>query len=238
MCLGDSSQILTFIQGGASQYSYQWNNFAGDNDTIIVSPVDNVTTYSVAVTDKCDNVATNEATIYIDMPTADYNFLFQGNNIVEFIDNSTDNVDSYLYTFSNSENVTNPNFSYTFAEYGLEEVKLLVTTDYGCQDSITKALIPPFQLWVPNSFSPNEDGKNDVLYAEGIGFISGTYKMWIYSRWGNLVKFIEDPTQGWDGGGKNGDEIGSYAYRVEVQGYGKNGFITDFVSMGTITLFR
>ena len=54
----------------------------------------------------------------------------------------------------------------------------------------------------------------------------------------DLIKIIEDPAYGWDGGGKSGDEIGSYVYRVEVQGYGKNGFITDFVSMGTITLIR
>ncbi len=238
MCLGDSAQILTFIQGGASQYTYEWNNFAGNNDTIIVSPVNDVTTYSIEVTDMCDNVVTNEAVIFIDMPTADYDFLFQGSNLVEFTDNSTENVDTYLYSFSSGDKISEADFSYTFHESGLEKVQLLVTTDYGCQDSITKVLIPPFQLWVPNSFSPNEDGKNDVLYAEGIGFIPGTFKMWIYNRWGNLIKIIEDPTHGWDGGGKSGDEIGSYVYRVEVQGYGKNGFITDFVSMGTITLIR
>ena len=62
--------------------------------------------------------------------------------------------------------------------------------------------------------------------------------MWIYNRWGNLITIIEDPAMGWDGGGKEGAEIGSYIYRVEVQGYGENGYITDFTSMGSITLIR
>jgi gliding motility-associated-like protein len=183
-------------------------------------------------------VISDEATIYVDMPTADYDFLFQGGKLVEFEDNSTQNVATYAYQFSDGTIIEEPDFMYEFHETNLETVQLLVTTDYGCQDSISKTLIPPFQLFVPNAFSPNGDGKNEIFYVDGIGFIPGTFKMWIYNRWGNLVTIIEDPSVGWDGGGKNGAEPGTYVYRIEVDGYGENGFIKPYVSMGPITLIR
>jgi gliding motility-associated-like protein len=55
-------------------------------------------------------------------------------------------------------------------------------------------------MYVPNAFSPNDDGFNDEFH----GFMPTTvgvqdYKLHIFDRWGNQVFLSEDPTQGWDG---------------------------------------
>jgi gliding motility-associated-like protein len=56
---------------------------------------------------------------------------------------------------------------------------------------------------VPNTFSPNGDGRNDVFYPMGQG-ISQIKSFRIFNRWGELVferanLFANDPTAGWDG---------------------------------------
>lgn len=52
-------------------------------------------------------------------------------------------------------------------------------------------------LFVPNVFSPNDDGENDVFMARGTNVRN--FKMVIYDRWGNAVFESEDITKGWDG---------------------------------------
>ena len=71
------------------------------------------------------------------------------------------------------------------------------------------------ELYVPNGFSPNGDGQNDVLYVRG-GGVTGMY--WaIYDRWGERVFETSDPKQGWDGTykGKNLDPA-VFVYYLKV----------------------
>jgi len=53
------------------------------------------------------------------------------------------------------------------------------------------------ELFVPNVFSPNDDGENDLFIARGTGIRN--FKMVVYDRWGNKVFESEDIMQGWDG---------------------------------------
>ncbi len=55
----------------------------------------------------------------------------------------------------------------------------------------------PLQVFVPNSFTPNNDALNDIFTAKGL-FIN-EYSMEIYSRWGELLYHTTDLEQGWDG---------------------------------------
>jgi gliding motility-associated-like protein len=71
----------------------------------------------------------------------------------------------------------------------------------------------PLQIFVPNSFTPNNDGLNDTFNAKGL-FIE-TYSMEIYSRWGELLYHTENLDEGWNGY-YNGSLIpeGTYAYKI------------------------
>ncbi|SFW70248.1 PKD domain-containing protein [Chitinophaga sancti] len=80
------------------------------------------------------------------------------------------------------------------------------TNAYNCKsvDEITiKMVCESGNTWLPNTFTPNNDGQNDIFYIRGRGI--KTIKSWrIYNRWGQLVfertNFsVEDPTSGWDG---------------------------------------
>src|SRR5690606_18844155 len=92
-----------------------------------------------------------------------------------------------------------------------------VTNDAGCsdQDSLLvsieeKDIIAPK---LPNAFSPNGDGVNDVFYVRGGPF--ETMELKIYNGWGELVFETTDPLFGWDGTHDGTPEInGVYVYSV------------------------
>ncbi len=88
-------------------------------------------------------------------------------------------------------------------------------------------------LYLPNAFTPNGDGLNDMFMANG-KFIN-TFTIKIFSKWGGLIFFSDDVDLGWDGN-INGELApqSTYAYIVET---------TDFIGnnltrSGTITLLR
>lgn len=55
----------------------------------------------------------------------------------------------------------------------------------------------PGDLWVPNIFSPNGDGQNDIVYVEGLGITALSFI--VFDRWGHIVFQTADQSQGWDG---------------------------------------
>ncbi len=79
-------------------------------------------------------------------------------------------------------------------------------------------------LFVPNAFSPNNDGLNDTFEAKGKFF--QTYRLLIFNRWGELIYESNNPDQGWDGTfNGNAMPAATYTYRVDV---------TDFLGISTL----
>ncbi|MEI6949270.1 PKD domain-containing protein [Paraflavisolibacter sp. H34] len=84
--------------------------------------------------------------------------------------------------------------------------KLEVANAYGCtnSDEVSVAVVcTGGNLFLPNTFSPNGDGRNDVFYPRGSG-ISNIRSLKVYNRWGELVferrNFnSNDASSGWDG---------------------------------------
>lgn len=114
----------------------------------------------------------------------------------------------------------NPGFTYT-QEYGANyDVVLTVENQYGCTDDTTLRVIvqPEFTFYIPNAFTPNGDGTNDVFFGTGIGIAK--YEMWIFDRWGNLIFTCTDINQTWDGTvqGKSGAlcQIDTYVWKVAI----------------------
>jgi gliding motility-associated-like protein len=89
---------------------------------------------------------------------------------------------------------------------------------------------------LPNAFSPNGDGMNDVfrvLFVEGCPNLSD-FDLWVFNRWGQLVFAGGDPTTGWDGSFKGQPaELGSYVFQLR---YTNNGQVQ--VEQGNLTLVR
>lgn len=78
---------------------------------------------------------------------------------------------------------------------------LEVNGSNGCVGKDTIHVLPKACLqgfFMPNAFTPNKDGKNDLLKPIVLGNIV-QYQFWVYNRWGQIVFYSKDPTKGWDG---------------------------------------
>jgi len=74
------------------------------------------------------------------------------------------------------------------------------TTPIGCEgsDEIRIKVYKGPEIYVPSAFTPNSDGKNDVLFAFPVGLKQFKFFQ-VYDRWGQQVFFTADPLNGWNG---------------------------------------
>lgn len=96
-----------------------------------------------------------------------------------------------------------------------------VSFNFNTSDTIVAHFVEePFNVYVPNSFTPNNDGRNDVFKAEGTAWEPGSYEIWIFNRWGEIVFHSTNPEEVWNGSYNGGeyyieDEI--FVYRLKVK---------------------
>ncbi|MBK7113654.1 MAG: gliding motility-associated C-terminal domain-containing protein [Flavobacteriales bacterium] len=135
---------------------------------------------------------------------------------IEFTDNSF-GATNWHYDFGDGTGaiVAEPTHEYT--ESGQFIIIQTVTNPAGCSDRDSllvsievKDILPPK---LPNAFSPNGDGVNDVFFVRGGPFETMHFR--VYNGWGELLFETEDPEFGWDGTHDGKPEInGVYVYSV------------------------
>lgn len=126
--------------------------------------------------------------------------------------------------------------AHRYADTGRYFVTLIAYNNGQCSDTFT---LGPFvveedpTLFVPEAFTPNEDGFNDRLIVQGSRI--DAFRMRVYSRWGELVFEAQSLQDAWDGRLKGGSAApaGVYVYRMEAES--PDGPIR---RAGTITLLR
>lgn len=109
-----------------------------------------------------------------------------------------------------------------------------VTVYTGC-DSIydTFTIVDGGCFYVPNVFSPNGDGNNDVFFPQGVTY-SNTFYMMITNRWGNVVFSTTKANEGWNGTFKDKlCDTGVYFWYIVSDINGKNVSLS-----GNVTLLR
>jgi gliding motility-associated-like protein len=106
---------------------------------------------------------------------------------------------------------------------------------------VTAQYVPvEFHLYVPNAFTPDNDGVNDAFLPLGAGFEGGSYQFSVFNRWGEVVFQSDNPEEAWAGENnqKNGLHFvpdGVYGYSVQAQGFHD---LTPTVLRGTVTIVR
>lgn len=164
------------------------------------------------------------------------NELDDNNNLATFTNEST-NENSWLWKFGEEGVSTDENPLHSFINKGDHCVTLKVNNAYNCSDSITKKLYvsPTSNYYVPNAFTPNGDGVNDVFYVRGYNI--SDFELFIFNRWGELIFVSNDINLGWNGKKHNNlqeAQIDTYVYKV---------FLTDILgkkheSTGLVSLIK
>lgn len=190
----------------ASYTNYLWQD--GSTDTSFTVTQSGMYAVTVSNALGCNAIDTIEVTVPILTPDITGNLsIFYGDNTTLSLTTPFDN-----YLWSNSQ--TTPTI--TVGTGGTYTVT--VTDQNGCAatDQVTVTLQYIEELLIPNAFSPNADGTNDIFGAKNVNNNTLTsYHLAVYNRWGNKVFETDKLSDGWNGKYKSFDaEIGVYSYYI------------------------
>ncbi len=136
---------------------------------------------------------------------------------VNLVDQSTGAV-YVTYNFGDGNSSTKRNTFHNYTDTGTFWVTQSVMNDYGCTDTITGTVIITsyYTFYIPNSFSPGNDGINDYFQPYGTGITD--YEMTIFDRWGEKLFTTTDINLPWDGF-VNGTIAaqGTYIYNIRIK---------------------
>jgi gliding motility-associated-like protein len=129
------------------------------------------------------------------------------------------------------------NPTHMFSDSGTYNVQLIAISDHHCVDTVVKqiAIYPELLVYVPNAFTPNNDGLNDVFKPIMSGIDKSTYKLYIFDRWGQEVFSTADVNEAWDGKYK-GKDLTNDTYSYLLYYYDTLG--KDYKRLGTVTIIR
>ncbi len=102
----------------------------------------------------------------------------------------------------------------------------------GCRNADSVFVDVYFPVYVPNTFTPNNDGVNDIFKAYGTN-VRG-FRMEVRNRWGELIFVSEDINHGWDGSVNNGEhyvQIDTYIWTVYYEGKERRQKMTGHVNV-------
>jgi gliding motility-associated-like protein len=224
-CVNDSgytSQVVISFSGHANPGSYLLNGQPGTNGTTLLNLCGDAMTSTSASPAIPFTVSSSVQDNYLPPDTAkcDYSTITVA---------ALRAFDSYLWSTGQSTPaipIFNPGL-YT----------LQVTDSNGCigtdSISITDSTCPQY-VYLPNAFTPNGDGKNDIFRPIFAGAAS-TFRFAVYDRWGRAVFVTSTPGEGWDGttGGRP-QPAGTYVWECIYKLYQE----PERMQRGTVMLIR
>ncbi|PSL50153.1 gliding motility-associated-like protein [Chitinophaga niastensis] len=219
---------------------YRWSPaYYVDNasQAISVAHPPDTTTFTVTVTDTlgCPKPATASVLVNVVPPV----HAFAGNDTIVMLNqpfqlNATGGI---RYTWAPPDGLNNPNISNPVTTYN-HDITYTVTayTQEGCsgKDGIFVRFIKGPDIYIPNAFSPNGDGLNDIFRPLPVGIVKMEFFR-VYDRWGKLMFSTTAYLKGWDGT-VNGQPAAVGAYVWVVQGKDINN--KTILRKGTVTLIR
>ncbi|MCB9168902.1 MAG: gliding motility-associated C-terminal domain-containing protein [Flavobacteriales bacterium] len=196
---------------------YQWQPPAGLSDPTIPDPTATVsapTTYAVIVSDAigCADTATVSIAVH-PAPQVDAGH----DQVIDFGDEAQLHAsgdpgvlvwspDEWIDAITTADPIVHPQSSTTYT--------VLLTDTNGCKVTDVVTVIVNGSLYVPNTFTPNGDGINDLFFAQGKEI--KTFKLYVFNRWGEQIFQTDQLNDFWDGT-YNGvrSPIDTYVWRVD-----------------------
>ncbi len=239
-CTDDDGAIEVTASGGTAPYAFQWENGqTGDSLTAARAG-----TYTVTVTDSNGCTGTDKIRVPRRKPftkaafSTDTGEAYTGDPI-RFLDSSKSTLPIEVWKWEFGDGDTSLESSgkpveHAYDDAGTFKPRLVIITEKGCRDTAQKTLEILNLMKVPNVFTPNGDGKNEVFRVRSSGLES--FSMRIYNRWGQVLFVANRPGNAWSGRNVAGEPApeGTYFYLVEYSFDGKK----TRKEQGKLNLFR
>jgi len=228
--------IQATVIGGSPAFTYAWS----DGQTTPTAVNLGAGTYWVDVTDVIGCKATQTITIQ------NFNDTFDGRVSVVPAEPEANNTFTIALDPTNIWNLdqgvissgrTTYNLVNTFnyPDYGWYNITYYLTSNDGCKHTLSyDFFVKDFMtIYVPNTFTPNGDGVNDIFLARGT--LVREFQMYIYDRWGQMTFRSDNIDKGWDGTYKGtAAPIDTYVYKIIAKDY----YNRDQTFVGHVNLIR
>lgn len=209
LCQGDSLRLQAVGSNPGQVLTYQWSPanaiLSGANTASPTVKPTSTTTFVVNVSNKQGCTAVDSVTVTVS-PIGTINSAANPTTIIIGASSQITStiLPGYTYKWSPVDGLDNPNIANPVAKpKKTTTYTLSATSPDGCIRSLNVTItvtVPecaePF-IFLPNAFSPNGDGKNDVLYLRSN--IADRMTLIIYDRWGEKVFETSNQSVGWDG---------------------------------------
>ncbi|MEP7265850.1 MAG: PKD domain-containing protein, partial [Bacteroidota bacterium] len=246
---GDGCVPLTVSFINASNgIQYMWN-FGDGSHSVMNNPHHTYTmsgTFDVSLeatsTNGCKKIVVIPDAVHVfELPIAEFGYSPEHatilNKNIEFSNHSYSG-NSYWWDFGDGIGTSaEMHPEYMYGDSGTYTVMLVAISSNGCEDTTYGEVIIEgiFSLYVPNSFTPNGDGRNDFFTYYGEGIVSADLQ--IFNRWGDVIYRDDSNTHaGWNGTSDDGKECQQGVYIYLIKAKDANG--TDHEVKGTVTLVR
>lgn len=246
ICWGDTTHLIASNQNSAFQLTYAWEPDSAiqtivSANHVVVKPDTSMYVYVTATsTDGC---------VFKDSIWIDVN-MFTQNNVVastskthvlngEVVTLSAQPTGYSSYSWTPTDGVVSPNSQTTEAKVNGTTIYKVTVSDGFCAKSDTVIVFGGDYacdknfVYLPNAFTPNGDGDNDVLFVRSA--IAQKVLLRIFNRWGQMVFETENQHVGWDGTFKGRPcDPDVYDYYLKVTCVGKE----ENIIKGNVTLIR
>lgn len=197
ICAGGSA---TLTANGATNYAWLPGGTTGNTITVTSTASANYTV--TGTSGNCTSTGVGSVYIY-PSPVAAFKDLESfdlSEANVSFVDMSV-NAASWLWDFGDASTSTEQNPLHTYTDTGTYIIWLKVASAGGCVDSTYRdvRINPEILMFIPNAFTPDEDGKNDEFSFKSSGITSDGFEFRIFDRWGLQVFYTTDINEAWKG---------------------------------------
>jgi len=237
ICPAETSVLTATPAGGTPAYTYMWAPGSQSGPSISVSPSSS-TSYTVTATDAngCASLTQTFNVSVLPVPVALFDTASSGmySSVFSFNDLSSGGT-SWLWDFGDGTTSSLQNPIHTFPGGGIYTITQYVFNEFGCPDTFQITVSFMDGIIIPNVFTPDNDGTNDVWYIPNSGMTE--FHVEIYDRWGLKVFETTADEIRWDGHSASGVLLtdGTYYFVLKAILRSHNGD-KDYSTKGHITL--
>jgi gliding motility-associated-like protein len=218
ICEGDE-----VVLEGQGAVSYSWSG--GIQDGVPFYPINSgLYTVSGVGVNGCSSEANANVTVH-KAPVVNFRILDMSLttlNPVTGFENLTTGATTYEWDFGDGSAFSNefePTHTFPMDQAGEYEITLTAYSAEGCPGQAVKYIhvFQDYTIYVPNSFTPDHNGVNEVFKPVMEGFDEDDYTLYIFNRWGDLIFESHDMQVGWDGTFAGQDfqvQDGAYTWKI------------------------
>ena len=229
-------ETLTLTATGGE--NYLWSN--GETTSSITLLSDSIGTYTVTVSNEfCGQTSSDSAVVEVyDAPDALIQTLSNGFLEVDHLFDEVSGDSSIVYwtwDFGDGQFGEGQSTDHTYSTEEFFTIVVTTENENGCLGFDTVEVEITQVIDIPNVFTPNGDGVNDLFFIDNFGVEA--YELTVYNRWGIVMHHDDSGEIAWDGRTPAGLEAksGTYYYELKVSNEFSEG---SFTQTGYITLIR